>query len=106
MWVIVAVARQDLSRLSGNLKASVSVGHGFSGRTILRGERERDGSEEQFIPSILGERELCFRGAYISPRYMTSDRTPDFQVVEMSRDVFKPTRTTAHLNIALKGPVS
>lgn len=67
---------------------------------------ERDGSKEQFIPSIFGEQGLCFRGAHISSRYMTSDCTADFQVVEISQDEFKPTCTTVHLNIAMKGTVS
>lgn len=52
---------------------------------------ERNVSEEQFIPSIFGEQELGFRGAYISPRSVTSRCTPDIPVAEISRDEFKPT---------------
>lgn len=76
------------------------------GSTGLGGERERGGSDGQFIPSGFGEQELCFRGARISPRYMTSDRTPDFWVVEIRRDEFKSMCTTEYLNIAMEGTVS
>lgn len=43
------------------------------------------------MPSIFREQELGFGDAYISSRSVTSDCTPDFPVVEISRDEFKPT---------------
>jgi len=69
-------------------------------------EREREVSEEQLILSIFGEQELCFRGAYISSRDVTSDCTPDLRVVEISQDEFKPACTAVHLNIVMRGTVS
>lgn len=63
-------------------------------------------AKEQFIPSIFGEQELYFGGACISSRHMNSDCLPDFRMVEVSRDEFKPTCTTLHLNIVTKGRVS
>lgn len=106
LWAMVAVARQLLAHLQSSLNAQCLSSPGRSRSTVLGGERERDGSGEQFTPSVFGEQELCFSARVSHRAPLTSACTPACWVVEISRDEFKPLCRTMQLNIAMRGAAS